>query len=169
MNLTLEQWALLLTAIAAWVALGISLYNLLQGRPRRRVEASLVFIGRPTTSQKVVIDPRTSQEAILITFINERGPVVVIEQVGFECADGRDAVFLRPYGDPLPSTVSPGHNAKWYVELKPRESDIQERESIPERAYCQDATGHRHKTSLNPEITSALSGKELVERTLSFG
>lgn len=154
MNLTLEQWLAvigvligLLTGGAAWVGLGFSLYNYWQSRPRRRVE--VVFARHPEVKGKL----------IGVIFINERGPEVVIEGVGFEYADGsKIEKFEQPLGPPLPTEVPPGHRSIYYYELEELRFYVQERKAIPASAYCRDATGRYHRSAkLSREIRSALS------------
>lgn len=158
MSLTFEEWLAvigvligLLTGGAALVGLGFSLYNYWQSRPRQRVEADF----------SVPVDFRrleTFGEFIVVTFINERGHVVVIHEVGFECADGSKAIktSYTPYDARLPTEVPSGHSARYYFELEDLRSSVQQGKPIPVRAYCRDATGRHHKTSLGDKIRSAL-------------
>lgn len=136
MGFTLEQLAGLLTAGAAWVGLAFSLYNLLQTCPKRRVK---VVLAR---------HPEMKGELVGVIFMNERGPEIVIEQVGFEFADGSKIVrfeshFLSP---PLPAEVLPGHRLTYYYDLDEVQMYVEDRKSIPVKAYCRDATDHLYKT-----------------------
>jgi hypothetical protein len=148
MNLTFEEWAVVLTAIVALVGLGLSFYNFWQGRPRRRLEVSLGLMLHPAIAETI--------RGVIVKFINERGPVVVIEEVGFEYADGRKAVVFRPSGDRLPTTVPPGHSASYYYGLEMWRRALPAGDPIPVRAYCRDATGRGYRASLSREIRSAL-------------
>lgn len=135
MNVTLEQWALVLTAIAAWVALGISLYNLWQGCPRRRVE--VVFPG-----QEQFLVP-LGPPRVTITFVNEQGPVVVIKKVGFEYGGHLlSLAFPGSRGATLPREVPPEDSASFPVALATLRHFIEEEEfPLPTRAFCIDAIG----------------------------
>ena len=111
MNLTVEQWAAIVTALAAWVALGISLYNLCQSRAIRRVEVHFVY----------PIGPGTCPTLVSITFINERGRVVAVEQVGFEFPNGRwipKVGHMPLYDDTLPTKVSSGRSATYCFDVE---------------------------------------------------
>lgn len=134
--MTLEQWALVLTAIAAWVALGISLYNLWQGRPKREVKVDLIGPGG---------------EAMRVSFINKRGPGVVIEEVGFEYADGSDIVIEGIYAS---EEVLPGHRRVCHYNFE----DLRGEES-PVKIFFRDATGQKYRACLSPYIKSALVGE----------
>ena len=156
MNLSWEQWIGLLTAGAAWLGLGLSLYNLYQSRPKQRVEASLGFV------HSLIGSPR---RVVVIRFINERGPAVVIEEAGFQCADRSLAVVPIPGphaarlpSDRLPTTVPPGHSAKYYYDWEEWRSNVKAGDPVPVSAYCRDATGRYHKSrKLSEKIRSALS------------
>jgi len=150
MNLTLEQWAVVLTAIVALVGLGLSFYNFWQGHPRRRVEVHSVY----------PLGPGEYPNLISITFINERGPTVVVEEVGFEFPNGRKIVKMRHmpgYDDPLPTEVSAGHSATYCFYLEELRRGVQREGLVFVKAYCRDATGHRYTISLSREIRSALT------------
>lgn len=152
MNLTPEQWLGLLTAGAACVGLGLSVYGLWQRRPRQRVEADL----------SVPVDMRrleTLGEFIGVTFINERGPLIVIHEVGLECPDGSRAMkaSYTPYDSRLPTEVSAGRSATYYFDLEDLRTHVRDGKPIPVRAYCRDATGRYYKTPLREKIRSALS------------
>jgi len=148
MSLTLEQWLGLLTAVAAWVALGLSLYNRWQSRERQRVEASLGLMPQQMLAENIRV--------IMVKFINERGPVVVIEEVGLEYADGRHAIAFRPPGDKLPTTVPPGHSARYYYPLERWREAVQAGNPMPIRFWCRDATGRRYETRLSQAIRDAV-------------
>lgn len=151
MNLSLEQWALVLTAGAAWAGFGLSLYNLVQSRPRRRVK--VIFSSHP----------ELEIEYIVVIFINERGSTVQIGEVGFQRADGSKIAKVRwsglPHEPQLPTEVPPGHRACYYFELEELRSGVQERKPIPVRAYCRDDTDQYHKSpNFGREIRSAFIG-----------
>lgn len=149
-SLTLEQWALVLTAIAAWVALGISLYNRWESREIRRVE---VASGYP-------IGPGEYPTLILVTFINVRGPTVVLKEAGFEFPDRTRLAKTRAMpilDDSLPKEVFPGRSATYYFRLDDLRKEVQEKGFELDSAYCKDETGHYYRASLSREIRSALS------------
>ncbi len=135
MNLTLEQWAIVFTAIAAWVALGISLYNRWESREIRRVE--VVFPG-----QEQFIQP-LGPPRVRITFINERGPVVVIRKVGFEYGGHTLALaYPRGRGATLPTEVQPQHSVSYHLRLATLYGFVlSDGLPPPTRAFCIDATG----------------------------
>lgn len=156
-DLSFQEWMGLLTTVGILATFGLSLYVWLRHtRPSQKVEASLGFIRSPVGSRTYV----------QIKFINERGPAVVIEDVGFQCDDGTIAQVLipGPHGarlptDRLPTTVPPGHSAKYYYDLEEWRSNVQAGDPVPVRAYCRDATGRYHKSrKLSRKIRSALSG-----------
>jgi len=168
MNLALEQWAPALTAIAAWVALGISLYNLLQGRPRRRVDVIIRYGRHP----KGRLGPH-----IGITFINEQGPVVVVKEVGFTWARGRKGFrkgeFFEDCDDPLPKEVPPGHSASYFFELEYLRRFVRVFQDEPRsviRAYCKDAAGRLYESEdLTEGIKSTLVWLDEVYRQKTIG
>lgn len=146
MKLILEQWTLVLTVVVALSSLALSLYNWWQGRPRRRLEVSL--------------DP--NREFVEVIFMNERGPAVLIEEVGFEYPDGSH-FELDPetgsveFGDSVPGAVPPAGGMGRYRWPRQRLlAPLREGELAPVSVYCRDATGHHYKTSLSQETRSAL-------------
>jgi len=143
MNLSVEQW---IGLIGLLITLGGLIYKWNQGRPRRRVKVSLA---EP-------IGPGTYSRFIAVSFINERGPVVVIEEVGFECADGSKFIkhgYTPPYDDLVPTEVLSSHSARYCFELEELRRAVKAKQAIPVRAYCRDATGQYYKS---PKLSRAI-------------
>ena len=119
------------------------------GRPRERVEVSL--------------DP--NREFVEVTFTNEGERAVVIEEVGFEDADGRhfelDAETGRVvFGDGATGARLPAGSenmvATYRSSLDEWRDAVRARELVLVAAYCRDATGRYFKTPLSQEIRCAL-------------
>jgi len=150
MNLTFEQWI-------ALIGLSIGLLGLVykwnQGRAIRSVEVHFVY----------PIGPGTYPTLVSITFINERGPVVVVEQVGFGFPNGRwipKVGHMPLYDDTLPTKVSSGRSATYCFYLEALRRAVQEEGLMLDKAFCEDEIGHRYETRLNREIRSGLLGQE---------
>ncbi len=155
------QWVNLLPAIAtagaAWLGFVLSLYTWWQSHPSRKVKVACVRWIHPA--------PEPYGGLIAVTFMNERGPSVVVQEVGFLCADPEKWIvkdeFLVPHDDHLPKEVPSGHSANYYFDLEKLQRVVQEGKSIVVRAYCRDATQHVHKSQflnryLSQQINSAL-------------
>ena len=157
LELSFAEWMGLLTTVGILATFGLSLYIWLRHtRPSRKVEASLGFVHSPGTSP---------QRVVVIKFMNERGPAVVIEEVGFECADGSKLLVLipGPHGahlptEPLPTTVPSAHSAMYYYDLEEWRANLQAGAPAVVRAYCRDVTDRCHKSrKLDQATRSALS------------
>jgi hypothetical protein len=160
-GLSLSEWTGLITAAGIMATFGLSLYTWLRyARPRRRLEARL--------AAKV--------QSIAVTFVNVRGPDVVLEELGFECDDGS----LRPRWAQgvsfsltdksteherqhrslqLPRSVGAGDSLTFTYWLQNLKHDIEEEgHPFPVRAYCVDATGKVYRSpNLRWDVTCALS------------
>jgi len=158
-DLNLGEWLGLLTAGAALAALGFRVYQHLQGRPVRRVSV------HPSRSLDRPMYPPYGPDIIVI-FTNVQGPPVMLREVGFESEDGTRLPKINSHPDDarLPVEVLPGHSVPYYFRFVDLHRYVQhrlrERKPIPARAYCRDATNQYYKTSLGPEIRSAL-GREI--------
>ena len=131
----------------------LSLYTWYQNRPRRRLGVAFTHVLGPEKGYP--------ENLVGITFVNERGPTVVLEEVGFEHDRKRIAKtrFFEAYDDRLPKEVPSGHAASYYFDLE----DLRNKPT-PGKAYCRDATGYFYETSLEHGITSALLVKKQAER-----
>lgn len=162
-SLSLTEWTGLVTATGISATFGLSIYVWLRHqRPSRKVKAGLDD-GRPY---------------IIVTFINERGPDVVVAEVGFECDDGTarprsaNGVYgpldfdLQPplihqaaerYGRGVRS-VPAGQSVRLYFHLGGLRRDIEEkRYPFPLRAYCKDETDKVYRSrNLRWDVTCAL-------------
>jgi len=158
LELTFAEWMGLLTTVGILATFGLSLYIWLRHtRPSRKVKVALV--------EELIPAPEGFRGAVAIIFINERGPSVVVQEVGFLCADPKKWIvkseFLKPHDDPLPKEVAPGDNAKYYFDLEKLRRVIEEGKSIAVRAYCRDAIEQVYQSPylnryLNRQINSAL-------------
>lgn len=151
MSLSVEQWIALMGPLLVGIA-GLA-YKWNQGRAIRRVEVHFVL----------PLGPEEYPELVSVTFINERGPVVVVEQVGFKFSNGRwiPKVGHIPWcDDPLPTEVSSGHSAMYCFYLEALRRGVQEEGLVLDTAFCRDKTGRRYEASLSREIRSALLGQE---------
>lgn len=144
-----KQWVevlkLLVTLVPAWVALGLSVYNFLQGLPRRVVKLGFTSM------------PEGLAQCIVVTFLNERGPKVVINEVGIEYDDGVRHVKIpdRRLSSRLPTEVPPGHSAKYY--MTGLRGIIHEREPDPIGIYCKDQANNCYEAKLSRTVWSTLS------------
>lgn len=158
MNLSVEQWRELLrwlwTGGPGWAALVLSLYIWKQSRPVRRVT---IFPNIPLHLLDQPWPFPDLRPCIFVTFINEQGPVVVLQDVGFESADGTKVEKTRFYPDDadLPVEVPPGHSVCYSFEIENLRSRVRGK-PVPAWAYCRGATGRYYKTPLSQEIRSAL-------------
>lgn len=162
-GMTLSDWTGLITAVGISGSLGLSLYTWFRHiRPSRRVEYEL--------SEK--------RDTIRVTFINERGPDVVLREVGFEYVDGtlrprHPATVSGPIRDKyqrpvdmrlylqLPLSVPAGESLNFYFTLAGWRSDIGKGHPLPVRAYCRDATRKLYKSpNLRWEATCAMRGDD---------
>ena len=162
-SLSLSEWTGLVTAAGILATFGLSLYTWLRHhRPSRKVKAVL----------------NNRRDHIEVSFINERGPDVVVTEVGFECDDGTarprpaEDVYeplqfsLESYRNPrfaarirsLPRSVPAGQSVRYYFELSKWRHDIQqEGHPFPVRAYCRDETDRVYRSSnLGWDVTCAL-------------
>ena len=161
-GMTLSDWTGLITAAGITATFGLSLYTWLRyARPRRRLEAGL----------------NAKRDSIVVTFVNERGPDVVLKEVGFECEDGssrrryaqgvsfsltdKRAQHDQRYTQ-LPRSAGAGDSLTFRFWLRQWRDDIEEEgHPLPVRAYCTDATGKRYISSnLRWEVTCALRGDD---------
>jgi len=162
-GMTLSDWTGLITAAGITATFGLSLYTWLRyARPRRRVEAGL----------------NAKRDSIVVTFVNERGPDVVLKEVGFEYEDGssrrrpteevssslRDQLAQHAVraAQSWPRSVGAGDSMRFVFWLRYWRRDIEEEgHPLPVRAYCRDRTGKRYRSSnLRWEVTSALRGDD---------
>ncbi len=143
MDFHFSDWMALLTAVGILGSFGLSMYIwLCHSRPRRIVKVGLGGGG----------------ELVKVTFINERGPVVSIEEVGFEDAHGTP-LGIHPVrsGEDSPDWVHPGLTADYSFRLLDLRQRVQQGKRVPVRAYCRDATGKYHRSpNLSWSITSTL-------------
>jgi len=100
---------------------------------------------------------REEGEVIGVTFINDRGSEVAIEEAGFQYADGSRKVRRQLLGSISTSVrVFPGRKHTYYYGLWEWRNDIREGEPVPLKAYCRDETGRYYEARLSQQIRSAL-------------
>jgi len=142
MHLTFSDWMALLTAAGILGSFGLSMYMwLCHSRPKRSVKVGLAFRG----------------EHVRVTFINERGPDVAIEEVDFEDAHGT-AIGIPIYSEhDWPVAVPAGLPAHFSFRLESLRHHVKQGRPVPVRAYCRDATGKYYRSAnLSWSITSKL-------------
>lgn len=137
LELTFAEWMGLLTTVGILATFGLSLYVWLRHtRPSQEVRVDVIGPGG---------------EAMRVSFINKRGPGVVIEEVGFEFGDGSDIVIERMYAW---DEVLPGRRLVCHYSFEGLQG-----EEAPVKIFFRDATGQKYTTSLSPYIRSALVGE----------
>jgi len=158
MNLTWDQWRWLLAIVPAWAALLLGLWNRIQNRPRRTVEVSTDVppdaIDFHIEIMKMV---GLGGARIYVHFINERGPLVVLEEVGFVSADGTKFQKTRFFhGEDLPQEVAPGYSVRYCFDVEDLRNGFQGK-PVPAWAYCRDVIGRCYESRrLSQEIRRAL-------------